>query len=397
MSAVAVIEDTPTRAKHAPPPEWLDVKRDDLIAALMQVKPAVPTSSAIEALRGVRVVSDDEGAHVWATDMDVCGWHTVDFIDGSTDGFDALVSHADLVALLKALPKGPVTVEGVPDGSRMGLRLTAGKRTVDLPGLDGEHHPADPPVTFPAVRRRAVVDAESLADSLVRTLPHASADESKPILTGVLIDFADGMLAATDSYRMAKVPCPFEKTHENASPALAPARMLKAALRALKGAEIAVIGVTDTHVIVDCGEAIWSARLIDGQYPALDRLIPDFDDHVDVAAGDLIDSIAACRAVLKKNAPVRLTVRPGRPGKLIVAGYTPDGPSITDELVLEQARWGMDEVTFGMNPDFFADSLATIGSDVVRLTMGGAKRPVLVTDPHEPGVICLNMPIGLTD
>lgn len=393
---IAVIDeqDTAGRAQHAPPAEWIDVNREDLVNALARVKPAVGRS-AIDAFTGVRVVSDEQGAHVWATDMRMVGWHTV-ALDGYSEGeFDALVSHAMLTRLLKALPKGIVRVEGVQDGGRMGLRLASGARTVELPGLDPEHFPAEPRVTFPPLRSVCEVPADMLRDALARALPHASVDESRPVLTGVLLDFAAGRLVATDSYRLCMVPFAFDA---DGAAANVPAVMLTAALRTLKDADTVVIAVHDDWVILDMGEAIWSARLIDGQFPSYERLIPDdFPAFVEVPGADLLDSIAACRAVLTADAPLRLAVHQGRPSRLIVTGQTPDGPSMTDEIRAEKATWPHDsDVEWGVNAEFLADTVRSVGGDVVRIEAITPLRPILVHDPHdEASAVCLNMPIRL--
>ncbi len=83
------------------------------------------------------------------------------------------------------------------------------------------------------------VDRDTFLEAAERVLRAASRDDSRPVLTGVLVEFADGVLtmAATDSYRMAVRTTPLEGGPPEQLTAIVPARALSDLVRIAAGVE----------------------------------------------------------------------------------------------------------------------------------------------------------------
>lgn len=390
---------TPTQGPEGDTP-WLEMDARALERALAAVKPAVGRSgSAIEALRGVRVVSDDRGAHVWATRMDMACRRDVEWTDGSEEGFDSLVEHASLAKVVKAL-RGTITLVGVPDGDRSGLRLRDAKRTINVPGTP---RPGDYPAR-PAFDGGGDIlsgSAPALAAALQRVASCASTDETRPILTGVLVDTSDGgRLVATDSYRLAVCPLP-GTMHDDAAALNLPAVALRHAAKHLAGGEHATLrGGDDARGLVtlsiDGGQTVWAFPPIEGKYPAWRQLLPDGRDIPIVMEADrleLADAAACIAGVVANNAPFQLTVRRG---SLQAVGEHPDGLSVDEALPAHTNVWDHqdEEVTVGLNPGFLGAALGTVlEGDRVTIGVTNPVRPVLVRDAGES--LVLIMPVRL--
>src|SRR5207249_11700459 len=94
------------------------------------------------------------------------------------------------------------------------------------------------------------VDASMLLGTIDKVGRAASREESRPVLTGILVRFEGDKLtmAATDSYRLSVK----ETTLGESGPeldAIIPARALQELARLAAGAESVTLGVHENHVI----------------------------------------------------------------------------------------------------------------------------------------------------
>ena len=401
-------EEQPRRRRrsHLPEQAWLDVDRDELLRALGAVKPACNARSAVEALGGVRVVSDAEGAHVWATDLTAACRRALPWQDGSEEGFDALVNHVALVKAAKTLAAGDVRLEAVDEGARCGLRLVGGRRTITLTGLRAEDYPAAAPFAPGRVLARA--EGRTLAAAIKRALVCTSKDETRPILTGLYIDAAAGLLVSTDSYRLSVIPVALDVPEAiKAEHAVnVPGGPLGFATKAMRMADRVTIGTGTAGrglmpwVVVDCGEETWSVRTIDGQFPKWEQLIPEEGGEkirVNVDRLALADSASAADALLTHNEPLRVRLDPARGQRHVmrVIAQSPDGPSMEDELTVD-ATWldaGDGQQDYGFNPTFLGQLAGALTGERIDLRVISPLRPLTLVD--EEGGLGLLMPVRL--
>src|ERR671923_375338 len=173
-------------------------QRDDLSQKLGVVARAVSTRASVQILSGVLLRAEGERLHLAATDMELSLRSSLDAqVDG--DG-SVVVPGRLLVDLVRLLPDNEVTIEHRVDESV--VRITSGASSSSLHTYAAEDFPRLPDLdavgTF-------TVDRESLLDTVSRVARSASRDESRPVLTGILVRFESGTLvmAATDSYRLS--------------------------------------------------------------------------------------------------------------------------------------------------------------------------------------------------
>ena len=130
------------------------------------------------------------------------------------------------------------------------------------------------------------IDAPALLETDRSGLAGRSRDESRPVLTGVLVRFEGKKLvmAATDSYRLSVKETEFETAGPELE-AIIPARALQELGRLAAGTETISLGVNENHVIFGTGYAWLTTRRIDGQFPNVKQLLPEtFEVELDAAA-----------------------------------------------------------------------------------------------------------------
>lgn len=159
------------------------------------------------------------------------------------------------------------------DGTGRRLRARCGRFAATLAGADPDDFPS-----FPTTDERSTIDldARRLRRAIDRVAFAAARDESRPVLAAVLLDFGpDGLtLAAADGFRLARARLP--EAAGAARQLLAPARAVAEFGRLLADAEAARLALTpDGHgASLSVGETTLVARLIDGAFPDIERVIP---------------------------------------------------------------------------------------------------------------------------
>ena len=161
------------------------------------------------------------------------------------------------------------------------------------------------------------IGREAFLETIGKVARAASKDESRPVLTGILVRVEPGKLvmAATDSYRLSVKETPLPETVSGELEAIVPARCLAEVARiaqASEGEEIE-IGVQENEVAFRVGGVWLTARRIDGQFPNYKQLRPEsFEAEVRVSREELSDAVRRVGVMAQRNSPLRLRFEEGQ-------------------------------------------------------------------------------------
>ena len=126
--------------------------------------------------------------------------------------------------------------------------------------------------------------AAAFVETINRVARSASRDETRPILTGILVSASGSELrmVATDSYRLS-----VKETRARGAARRASSRRTcrRARCRSSRGssqaadAEALSVSVRANQIVFEIGGDVLSSRLIDGQFPNYRQLLPDAYEH----------------------------------------------------------------------------------------------------------------------
>ena len=171
--------------------------KSDLASALGVVARAVSTRGAVQVLGGILLRAEEGRLTLAATDMEISLRSS---LGGEITGDASVVVPGRLLTdLVRLLPDDTVTlVHEEGDGV---LAVTSGSHASRLNVYSAEDFPRLPPLDVPLHR----IEAGALLETIDKVGRAASRDESRPVLTGILVRFEGDKLvmAATDSYRLA--------------------------------------------------------------------------------------------------------------------------------------------------------------------------------------------------
>jgi DNA polymerase-3 subunit beta len=358
-----------------------------LLAQLGTVSRVASTRSAVQALSGVQLEAQDGRAELRATDMEV-GLRVPLEAEVEREGVAVLPARL-LLDVARALPSGAATLELRP--SEGDVEVVSGSATFHIRTLRAEDFP---PFPEPGGDQIVRVPTKAFVETAAKVARSASRDETRPILTGILVSAAgsDLRMVATDSYRLSVKETQLEAPLEGSFEANVPARALQELVRiAQAGGEGELsIGVRANQVVFDLGGVVLSSRLIDGQFPNYRQLLPDTHEHeLTISTAELTDVVRRMSLMAQKNAPLRLHFAEG---ELKVSAQTPDVGEAHESMPVP---FQGEQFEIGFNPDFLRDGLESVDADELRLKLISPLRPGLIEAGDDSGFQYLIMPIRL--
>lgn len=347
----------------------LEVARDELVAKLGIVSRAVSSRGTVQVLSGILLTTDGGTITLAATDMELSLRTT---LDARVRGEGAVVIPGKPFAeLARLLPESDATLEYKPEEGT--IQIVSGSYSSRLHVFNAEDFPR-----LPAIDAQLhTIDREALLETVDRVARSASRDESRPVLTGILVRFEAGKLimVATDSYRLSVK----ETALSDAAPeleAIIPARALTELSR-LGGADgdTIALGVHENHVVFGTGEAWLTTRRIDGQFPNYKQLLPEtFEVELTLPKTELADVVRRASVLALRNSPLQLRLAAG---ELTVSAQTQDVGETHESM---PAAYSGEELLIGFNAEFLRDGIESISGDDVKLKLINPLRPAILED-----------------
>jgi DNA polymerase-3 subunit beta len=365
----------------------LSLPTTELLAQLQTVTRVASTRSAVQALSGVMIVAESSGAELLATDMDV-GLQVPLKADVARPGKVVLPARL-LLDVVRALPAGELSLELRP--SEQDVELLCAGAVFHLRTLRLEDFPALP---SPAEGARMKLPAEAFVQTIERVARSASRDETRPVLTGILISAAaqELRMVATDSYRLSVKRTPLEVPLETSLEANIPARALQELTRVAQQTQSVElsIGVGQNQVVFEIDGVVLSSRLIEGQFPNYRQLIPESVEHeLRLSTEELTGVVRRISLLAQKNAPLRLAFSEG---ELTVSAQTPDVGEASERIPVP---FHGEPFEIGFNPEFLRDGVESIDTDELVMKLISPLRPGLIESPAAGDFVYLVMPIRL--
>jgi DNA polymerase-3 subunit beta len=361
----------------------ITVAKDDLASKLATVARGVSTRTAVLVLGGIQLRAEAGRLHFAATDMEVSLRGSIE-AQVAAEG-TVVVPGRLLLDIARSLPDSDVTIEHRPEEAV--VVVSSGTANYRLHTYSSEDFPRLPDVeTLPLHS----VDRDALVETISRVGRSASRDESRPVLTGILVRFEPGkvVMAATDSYRLAVKETPVEGTLPDLE-AIIPARALQELARIAAGSDELQLGLLENHVVFGADGTWLTTRRIDGQFPNYRQLLPEqFEHELLLPREELLEVVRRVSLMAPRNSPLRLRFAEG---ELTVSADTQDVGEARASL---PAPYAADPLEIGFNADFLRDGLESVDADTIKFKLISPLRPA-VLEGDTPDYVYLIMPIRL--
>ncbi|MCC6226940.1 MAG: DNA polymerase III subunit beta [Microthrixaceae bacterium] len=358
-------------------------ERDVFVEALGAVGRAVGTRSSSPVLSGVHMQLQAGNLVLTATDLDLTISAALE-VNGDLDG-RAVIPAKLVTEIVRSLEPGAVSMETNGDQAH----ISAGRSQFSV-----NVYPADEFPQLPVPGGEPVtIDASALSEGLRQVVPAASSDDSRPILTGVLLAAeSEGLrLVATDSYRLAVRDLPGTSVLGEGQHVLIPSRALNELNRVLAGSEEVTLALGEHDARFSVGSVTLTTRLLEGEFPNYRGLIPSTQpNRLLVSRAALLDAVRRVRLLAREATPVRLTLSSD---SLELLALTQDIGQASESV---DAKYEGSELTVAFNPEYLLDGLEVTPGDEVSLETVDALKPALLRSTESADFLYLLMPVRVS-
>ncbi len=359
-------------------------ERDVLLDTVSSAGRATTARGSMPILGGIRMTVEQDHLTVTGTDIDLT-ITVASTVNGVEDG--VAVAPARLMTdIVRSLDPGAVTVEAEDDE----LHLTSGRSRFSVRTHQASDFPRIPVPPLDA----AVTGIAGLSDALRQVTRAASTEETRPILTGVLIA-AEGeglRLVATDSYRLAMRDLPGISVLREGQKVLIPSRALNEVQRLLSSSsDVVNLRLGDHEATFEVGQVTLTTRLIEGDFPNYRALIPsDYPNRLIVGREALLDAIKRVKLLARDaTTPVRIALRPTSIELTVV---TNDWGAAVEEV---DAKYEGSEMTVAFNPTYLIEGVEVVGGDEIALDTLDALKPATLRPVGSEDYLYLLMPVRI--
>ncbi|MFV0379355.1 MAG: DNA polymerase III subunit beta [Anaerorhabdus sp.] len=247
-----------------------------------------------------------------------------------------------------------------------------------------------PVIDFSIKDNKIALSAEVLKVIINQTCFAASDKEVRPLLTGVNFNFKDNLLecVATDSFRLARKRIPLE-ADANFSITI-PAKSLNEISKSLLNDDIIEICVYGNKAQFNIGNVQIQTRLIDGNYPETNRLVPtEFSRIMVVDTRSLLNAID--RASFIKNNGISIINLNASSNGVIISSKSYEIGSSKEELAVNSYEGEDIEISF--SGKYVFDAIRALSSDMVKIEFCGEMKPFVIHCLKDDSILQLVLPV----
>lgn len=361
----------------------------DLYKGVQIIQSALSSRTTLPILLNFLIETENRKVKLVSTDLEVGMKH---YIPAEIEADGGITIPAKKFSdIIQSLQDGHEVELTVDAGGR--VHLKSGRSRFSISGAPKSEYPVLPGFS---PQNAFSLSPDVLLDVLKKTVFAASSDETRYLLNGVFWvgaqDFLD--LVATDGRRLAKIRRKCQLGNKEFR-AIVPTKVL-AEIARLLGAEDGkerakdnvAISITDNQIAFQFGTTTLLSRLLEGNFPNYEQVIPKKRDvQTSLNTKELLaitKRAALCAA--DRGGSVQLTFKRGS----LHVFSSSQNLEFNDEI---PAEYSGEDFVIAFNPQFIVDGLKNIDSENVRLSMTAPTNPVLMETADDSDYQYVVMPI----
>ncbi len=225
----------------------------------------------------------------------------------------------------------------------------------------------------------------------------AAGYETNNLLSGVVCEISDNILemASTDGNRLARVREKIEKKgSKKESQLIIPSKTLQEFIKmsTFIDEETVKIYTDKTKMIIKSEDTIIISRLMEGQYPKYNQLIPQESPKIaKIKITQLISSLE--RVSIMVNERTSIVKFEFKENKLILSADTPDSGKSEDEIDIDFPE--KEELKIAFNYKYVLDSLKNMETEEVKIGLNSSLSATVLKPNNEEDYVCLIMPVQI--
>jgi len=377
----------------------LTFRKEDMMAQIKIVNMAVSNSplpilsnllisTTNDPLAGLLGSTADGKIYLAATDLEI-GIRVS--VDGQVaDGGSITIPAKKFAAMVKEMPDSEIHLVTLPEDK---ISITCGSAKFRIAGLPADEFPPLIDEKDNDKKRNFVsMDANALLMMIQQTSFAASREETRHFLNGVHISLKEKQvkMAATDGKRLAVATAMLETPSEEKQ-GIIPTKAVERLKDMLISTVIVKICLDNNRIIFDMGDITLVSRLIEGEYPDYEKVIPSENGiRLTMETQRLLSIVKRIGTMANPKTPGLMMEITGN--VLKVKASTPEyGEGYEETSVKKEGN----DINIGLNAQYLMDILKATDKDEVVFSMSDPLKPVLMKPVGNDGYVCVIMPMRL--
>ena len=337
----------------------LVVRKNNLLRELHLFQGIVERKNTIPILANVLIEASGNEVKMLATDLEVA---LRSRCQASVSKSGSLTLPAKkLYEILKALPETDVRIDEDKDG----VKVAADQFDSRMQTLPREDFPTVPDASG---KGRATLPRSALKELVAKTQFAITGEDTRFFLNGAKFVLKPESLAmvATDGHRLALVEVMYEAgITEEVGVILPKKTIFELGKLLVEGDGDVLFERGENHLFFDVGGRMLISRMIDGQFPAYERVIPkENDKNIEFERERLTNAVK--RVALLSNERSRSVKIEIAKGKVEVTSSSSEFGEAREELVVDYTG---SPLTISFNAQYVLDFLNVVETDVVALSL----------------------------
>lgn len=297
-----------------------------------------------------------------------------------------------LINILKSLKESKINIELNKETNQ--VQITSENARFNLNTLSLEEYPA-----FPETKTQnpIKINLDGFRTLISKTQRAVSQDESRVILTGILMEIEEGSLTtvATDSYRLAIIKNDL-KIEGKEIKIVVPSKVLDSIIKTdFKKRDMEIILEENQIVFYLKKEEklknIIVSRLLSGKFPEYKQLIPEKMKHnIIVDKEKILEVVRRISSISQDNIPIKLIIDKG---KITAAMDIKEIGSSSEDF---ETAYGEERMEIVFNPNFLIDGLTMMDGKNIIFSIEDPLKPILIKSEKDKNMLYLLMPIRVS-
>ncbi len=368
----------------------LEILQENLSKALISASRLVSSRPALPILSNILLETVAGRLKISATNLET----TLTLFLGAkilTAGSFTLPARS-FTELIASLPAGKITLE-LSEGQ---MQILSGKSSAKINGIPASEWPA-PTEVLAKGGQTLETPSPDFISAVSQTAFSAATDDGRPVLTGVLfLPAVDGglTLVATDGFRLSQktLKVAGQISLDSEKPPIIPAKALSEAARLAADSDKISLSLAKNQIIFSAEDVILSSRLIEGNFPAYEKIIPASHTlSVSLSSSDLLRAIRAASIFARDNANIiRFQISDSRFLIQSAAAQVGENQSELDAKITGDSK---EEFIIAFNYHYLIDLLTIAGDQEIIVEFSTPLAAALFKMDKTPDFLHLIMPV----
>lgn len=368
----------------------LTILQQDLYPAIQTVSRSVGIRNTLPVLSNILLEAEATSLKLSATNLEIGIINTTP-ANISEEG-RLTVPARTFLEIISSLSNSQITLETKGDK----LLISTDSFNGSINGISADEFPSIPLSSENTIE----IEATVLQKSLPEITFAAATDDGRPVLTGILTEIKKDILelVATDGFRLAHKNTKLSNDKYSFK-SLIPRRTFEEVVRVIgeeSGQENKIVKIStakdQNQMIFEIGNTQISSRLIEGNYPSWEKIIPEkFENTTILDRSQLIKALKLASVFTRGGANIIKIETDSTKLKI-----TSEAQELGSQQTEVEAEIEGSSITIAFNSRFIVDALNAMSVEKVKIRFAGNLSAALITPIGEAGLEYVVMPIRIS-